>query len=70
MATPPESIEIYCLKCRAKTGSQDVEQVTLKNGRPPCVLSALCAAQANTASAPMAEPGPPPPEVLLVPGIG
>ena len=36
----PESIEIYCLKCRAKTGSQDVEQVTLKNGRP--ALRALC----------------------------
>ena len=29
MATPPESVEIYCLKCRAKTGSRDVEQVTL-----------------------------------------
>ena len=25
MATPPESVEIYCLKCRAKTGSRDVE---------------------------------------------
>ena len=34
MATPPESVEIYCLKCRAKTGSRDVEQVTMKNGRP------------------------------------
>ena len=30
----PESVEIYCLKCRAKTGSRDVEQVTMKNGRP------------------------------------
>ena len=27
MATPSESVEIYCLKCRAKTGSRDVEQV-------------------------------------------
>ena len=34
MATPSESVEIYCLKCRAKTGSRDVEQVTMKNGRP------------------------------------
>ena len=40
MATPPESVEIYCLKCRAKTGSRDVEQVTLKNGRP--ALRAVC----------------------------
>ncbi len=41
MATSPESIEIYCLKCRAKTGSRDVEQVILKNGRP--ALRAVCA---------------------------
>ena len=40
MATPLESIEIYCLKCRTKTGSRDVEQVTLKNGRPG--LRAAC----------------------------
>ena len=40
IATPPESVEIYCLKCRAKTGSRDVEQVTLKNGRP--ALRAVC----------------------------
>ena len=40
MATPPESVEIYCLKCRAKTGSRDVEQVTMKNGRP--ALRAVC----------------------------
>ena len=40
MATPPESVEIYCLKCRAKTGSQDVKQVTMKNGRP--ALRAVC----------------------------
>ena len=25
MDTSPESVEIYCLKCRAKTGSRDVE---------------------------------------------
>ena len=40
MATPPESVEIYCLKCRAKTSSRDVEEVTLKNGRP--ALRAVC----------------------------
>ena len=40
MATLPEAVEIYCLKCRAKTGSRDVEQVTLKNGRP--ALVAVC----------------------------
>ena len=40
MATPPESVEIYCLECRAKTGSEDVEQVTMKNGRP--ALRAVC----------------------------
>ena len=40
MATPPESVEIYCLKCRAKTGSRDVAQVTMKNGRP--ALRAVC----------------------------
>ena len=36
----PESVEIYCLKCRAKTASRDVEQVTMKNGRP--ALRAVC----------------------------
>ncbi len=40
MATPPESVEIYCLKCRAKAGSRDVEQVTMKNGRP--ALRTVC----------------------------
>ena len=34
------------------------------------MLSALCAVQANTASAPIAELGPQLPEVLPVPGIG
>ena len=40
MATPHESVEIYCLKCHAKTGSRDIEQVTLKKGRP--ALRAVC----------------------------
>ena len=36
----PDSVEIYCLKCRAKTGSRDVEQVTMKRGSP--ALRAVC----------------------------
>ena len=34
MATESEAAEIYCVKCKAKTGSKDVEAVTMKNGRP------------------------------------
>ena len=34
MTTPSQSVEIYCLKCRAKTGSRDIKAVTMKNGRP------------------------------------
>ena len=34
MTTSSETSEIYCLKCRAKTGSKGVEAVTMKNGRP------------------------------------
>ena len=41
MTTPSESVEIYCLKCRAKTPSRDVESVVMKNGRP--ALKAVCA---------------------------
>ena len=33
MSTPSEAADIYCLKCRAKTGSRDIEAVTMKNGR-------------------------------------
>ena len=57
MATSPESVEIYCLKCRAKTGSRDVERVTLKNGRP--ALRAVCTVcgTGKYPSAPPDEPG-------------
>ena len=41
MSTPSDAVEIYCLKCRAKTPSRDVERVTMKNGRP--ALRAVCA---------------------------
>ena len=34
MTAPPDPVEIYCLKCKAKTASKDIEAVTLKNGRP------------------------------------
>ena len=34
MTTPSQSIGIYCLKCKAKTASRDIEAVTMKNGRP------------------------------------
>ena len=40
MTTSPEAPEIYCLKCKAKTGSKDVQAVILKNGRP--ATSAIC----------------------------
>ncbi len=40
MVTISESVEVYCLKCRSKTGSRDVDQVTMKNSRP--ALRAVC----------------------------
>ena len=38
MTTPSEPVEIYCLKCKARTGSKDIEIVTMKNGRLPLRL--------------------------------
>ena len=32
--TPSNAVEIYCVKCKAKTASRDIEAVTMKNGRP------------------------------------
>ena len=37
----PMAIEIYCVKCKAKTDSSNVESVTMKNGRP--ATNAVCA---------------------------
>ena len=34
MTTETADPGIYCVKCRAKTDSSQVEQVTMKNGRP------------------------------------
>ena len=33
MTTPSETVEIYCLKCKAKTASKDIKTLTMKNGR-------------------------------------
>ena len=41
MTTQPEAVEIYCVKCKAKTASRDIEAVTMKNGRP--ATRAVCA---------------------------
>ena len=41
MTTPSDSVEIYCLTCRAKTPSRDVESVIMKNGRT--ALKGVCA---------------------------
>ena len=32
MTVPSDAAEIYCLKCKAKTPSGDLERVTMKNG--------------------------------------
>ena len=33
MTAQSEPVEIYCVKCKARTGSEDIEAVTMKNGR-------------------------------------
>ena len=40
MTTPSEAAEIYCVKCKARTGSKDIEAVTMKNGR--AAARAIC----------------------------
>ena len=34
MTTPSQSVEIYCFKCKTKTGSKDIVAIIMKNGRP------------------------------------
>ena len=34
MTTPSEAVEIYCVKCKAKTASENIEAIIMKNGRP------------------------------------
>ena len=33
MTSSSEAVEIYCVKCKAKTVSHDIEAVTMQNGR-------------------------------------
>ena len=33
MTTQSEPVEIYCVKCKVRTASRDIEAVTMKNGR-------------------------------------
>jgi len=33
-AAPSNPNEIYCVKCKAKREAKNIEQVTMKNGRP------------------------------------
>ena len=33
MTTPSEVVQIFCVKCKTKTVSKDIEAVTMKNGR-------------------------------------
>ena len=42
MTTPSEAVQIYCVKCRAKTTSKDIEAITMKNGR--AASRPICAA--------------------------
>ena len=34
MTTPSAVTQIFCMKCKAKTASRDIEAITMKNGRP------------------------------------
>lgn len=34
-------LQIYCVKCKVKTDSNDIQGVTMKNGRP--ATQAICA---------------------------
>ena len=43
MTTTNDPNTIYCLKCRTRTETTNLEQVTLKNGRPAATgLCAVC----------------------------
>ena len=43
MTTTSDPSAIYCMKCKAKTETTDVEQVTLNNGRPAATgICAVC----------------------------
>ena len=40
MSSSPPKPEIYCVKCKTKTASDNAEAVTMKNGRP--ATRAIC----------------------------
>ena len=40
MTTSSVTVEIYCVKCKAKTPSRDIAAVTMKNGR--AATSSIC----------------------------
>ena len=43
MTTTSDPNAIYCMKCKTKTETTNVEQVTLKNGQPASTgLCAVC----------------------------
>ena len=46
MSTPSEAVEIYCVKCKTRTASKDIEAVTMKNGRAAARASVLPTARA------------------------
>ena len=43
-------MEIYCVKCKAKTETRDLAEVTMKNGKPAAQGSAPSAAPRSSAS--------------------
>ena len=51
MTTPSEALEVYCVKCKAKTVSRDIEAVTMKNGRSLPAPPAQSTAPGSSASA-------------------
>ena len=49
--TTPSAPEIYCVECKARTGSRDAQIVTMKNGRRATRVSrAICAAEGISGS--------------------
>ena len=61
MTAPSEAVEIYCVKCKAKTASRDIEAVTMKNGRAAtrstCVDSGTKKFRIGSCPDPLAHPG-------------
>ena len=47
--TSADGEQIYCFKCRVKTDTLEVQEVVLKNGRPPLPAVALPAGPRSSA---------------------